>query len=289
MLIAATGLWIQNARSENYSSAASTLDAAGTRATSASYSSDGSLGGMTGVFSTSSVPSRTLKQGYVAQLFEVSTLSIGAAQSTLPETGTTQLQASLVLDDASTMSIAASALSWSIVSGPIDSISSSGLVLAGSTYADSSATVSGSFLGKTASAGLTVLEAIADNFGLYAGDALDDAWQVQYFGPSNVNARPGTDFDGDGFSNLSEFAAGTGPTSSSSFFTISARHLGGSAQITFSPRLTDRSYTVQYSTDLSTWQALTGHSISDSGSERTITDPSASAPQRLYRVLLTKP
>ncbi len=288
MLIAATGLWIQNARAENYSSAASTLDAAGTRTTSASYSSDGSLGGMTGV-STSAVPSRTLKQGYVAQLFEVSTLSIGAAQSTLPETDTTQLQASLVLDDASTMSIAASALSWSIVSGPIDSISSSGLVLAGSTYANSSATVSGSFLGKTASVGLTVLEGIADNFGLYAGDALDDAWQVQYFGPGNVNARPGTDFDGDGFSNLSEFAAGTAPTSSSSFFTISARHLGGSAQITFSPRLTDRSYTVQYSTDLSTWQALTGHSISDNGSERTITDPSASAPQRLYRVLLTKP
>jgi len=45
------------------------------------------------------------------------------------------------------------------------------------------------------------------------GDGLPDAWQVQYFGCVTCpQAAPGADPDGDGFTNLQEFEAGTDPT-----------------------------------------------------------------------------
>lgn len=45
------------------------------------------------------------------------------------------------------------------------------------------------------------------------GDGLPDAWQMQYFGCVTCpQAAPGADPDGDGFTNLQEFEAGTNPT-----------------------------------------------------------------------------
>ena len=46
-------------------------------------------------------------------------------------------------------------------------------------------------------------------------DGLNDAWEVQYFG--NLNQTPGTDFDIDGVSNLSEYQEGTNPNDKTSF------------------------------------------------------------------------
>jgi PKD repeat protein len=46
-------------------------------------------------------------------------------------------------------------------------------------------------------------------------------WQIQYFGSTNNPAAdPGADPDGDGFTNLQEFMAGTDPTNSASAFRI---------------------------------------------------------------------
>lgn len=47
------------------------------------------------------------------------------------------------------------------------------------------------------------------------GDGLPDAWEQQYF--SALTQTAGGDFDGDGFSNLIEYQAGTSPTSANSF------------------------------------------------------------------------
>jgi len=57
-----------------------------------------------------------------------------------------------------------------------------------------------------------------DDFGSYAGDGLDDAWQVSYFGSDNPNAAPGADPDGDFMSNRGEYIAGTIPTNATSHF-----------------------------------------------------------------------
>ena len=52
------------------------------------------------------------------------------------------------------------------------------------------------------------------------GDGLPDGWEMSYFG--NLGEAGTGDFDGDGQNNLAEFLAGTDPTNSASFFSISA-------------------------------------------------------------------
>jgi hypothetical protein len=47
------------------------------------------------------------------------------------------------------------------------------------------------------------------------GDGLPDSWEMQYFG--NLAQGPNDDPDGDGFTNLQEYQAGTNPTNANSF------------------------------------------------------------------------
>src|SRR3954462_2554218 len=88
--------------SANYSIPAESIDPAGTRTQSASYKSDSSAGGITGISSVAS-PAETAKQGYVAQLYEIVGLSITAPPSpNLNETASRQLVAAPLADDATT-------------------------------------------------------------------------------------------------------------------------------------------------------------------------------------------
>jgi len=50
------------------------------------------------------------------------------------------------------------------------------------------------------------------------GDNVSDAWETAYFG--NTSSNWNGDADGDGWSNLEEFLAGTNPTNSSSYFRV---------------------------------------------------------------------
>ena len=50
------------------------------------------------------------------------------------------------------------------------------------------------------------------------GDGLADAWEMAHFG--NLNQNGSGDFDGDGFSNLREYRAGTNPTDPNSRFEV---------------------------------------------------------------------
>ena len=50
------------------------------------------------------------------------------------------------------------------------------------------------------------------------GDNVSDAWETQFFG--NTSSNWNGDADGDGWSNLQEFLAGTNPTNSSSYFRV---------------------------------------------------------------------
>ena len=198
--------------SDNYSIATEAVDGGGNHATSANYSSDASAALITGLSTASSI--ETLKQGYIGQLYDLLTLSVTAPPSTsLNETASRQLVAAPMFDDETTFgNLDPSTVTWSIASGPIASISSSGLVTAGNVYQDTSAIVQGDVGNISGQLDLTVLNVGNDDFLTYGGDHINDAWQVQYFGlPPNSYAGPNGDFDGDTWINLLEYTFGTNP------------------------------------------------------------------------------
>jgi hypothetical protein len=279
--------------SASYSITAEAIDAGGSRTTSASYTSDASAGLVAGI-STVAAPPQTAKHGYIAQLFDITGFFINAATSTLDEAGTLQLGAWHLLDDATYLGIAPATVAWDVVAGPITGISADGLASAGLVYQDTPATVRGTFGGDENAIDITVLDSIADNFGLYAGDGIADDWQVQYFGLDNPLAAPALDPDGDGQTNAFEFTAGLIPTDPTSFFSLRIERVPGQPahrRVIFHPRLTDRSYTLEARASLisGSWQPLGGTSFLDAGDTRTITDPNAAVPSRFYRIFITKP
>lgn len=239
--------------SASYSMPAETVDAAGRRSASASYTNDGSAGGIAGL-STVTAPAETAKHGYIGQLYDVTGLTLTAPQLTLNEAATLQLSAWQSLDDLSLLSVPAASVSWSVQSGPLSSISAGGLATAGNVYQNTSAVARGAYAGNTGALDLTVLNAGSDDFGLYAGDGIIDLWQVQYFGENNPNAAPGADADRDGQDNLFEFRAGYVPTDPASLLTITSAGNDGTAQALELSRVQPGTrYLFQRSADLTTW------------------------------------
>ena len=280
--------------SASYTINTDTTDGGGRRATSAAYTNDGSAGGIVGI-SNVAVPAETAKHGYIAQLSEPAGLSITAASPTVNETATDQLGAWLALDDASFLAVPATGVVWSVLSGPLVSINVSGLATAGTVFQNTAAVAQGISNGFTGALSLTVLNVNIDNFGAYAGDTLDDAWQVQYFGlPPNANAGPLRDPDGDGQTNAFEFTAGLIPTDPNSRFTFTIAPVPGQPAekaLSFSPVVAGRSYTITAKSPLTApaWRAITPFAESQIGDMRTITDRDPSATLKFYRVEITKP
>jgi hypothetical protein len=279
--------------SANYTIATDTADGGGKRAASASYTNDASAGSIAGI-STVASPVETAKSGYVGQLYEVTGLTVTSASPTVNETATVQLNASQSLDDATFLAVSAASVAWSVQSGPLTGVNTSGVATAGTVYQNTAATAQGVYLGHTGAAGLTVVNTLPDNFGSYAGDGLDDAWQNQYFGLNNPNAAPLIDPDGDGQNNSFEFTAGLVPTNPLSRFLLRIEPVAGEParkRLVFSPRYNDRTYHVVTSTTLeaASWSALTGGIVSDNGTERSVTDTAATEPKKFYRVEITNP
>lgn len=279
----------------DYTIATDTLDAGGSRAahTGAGYMNDGSLGGIAGISSVAS-PAETLKAGYIGQLYDVTGFSIIAGGAVVNESSTLQLAGALALDDASLIVVPATDITWSVQSGPLDSIDANGLAAGGIVYQDSAAIARGEVAGDTAIFGLTVIDTIPDNFGSYAGDGLGDDWQVQYFGIDDPDAAPGIDADGDGQDNEFEFTAGLIPTDPLSRFLFRIEPVPGEAgkmNLVFSPVVAGRTYDVERSDSLAPtgWGALTGSTQSDEGNVRTITDHAGTEPRKFYRVEIENP
>ena len=130
--------------SSNYAVTTDVADAGGRRATSTSYSNDGSVGLVAGIATVAS-PAETGKSGYVAQLFEITGLTLTAASPNVNEGATDQLGAWQALDDATFLALPAASVAWSVVNGPLTGINSGGLATAGLVYQDSGATAQGMF------------------------------------------------------------------------------------------------------------------------------------------------
>jgi hypothetical protein len=283
--------------SASYSIPTDSADAAGTQVQSASYSIKGSAVGEFGASSTAVMTSAAYsgKGGYVGELYDIVALSLTAPPSnSVNEATTRQVNAAPLADDATTLAnLAAASVTWSTVAGPI-SINTSGLATAGTVYQDTAATVGGTAQGLSGQLALTVLNVTADDFGAYAGDGIDDSWQVQYFGqPPNPLAGPNADADGTGQTNLFKFVAGLNPLDGSRF-TLSISSVAGQPlqkQLVFKPVVSGRTYTPQFATTVKnpTWQTVSGFTQSDNGTTRTVTDPGASPAPRFYNILISKP
>lgn len=281
--------------STNYTVIADVADDGGVRATSAAYTNDGSAGAVTGL-SAAATPQEVMRDGYAGQLYDIIVLVLNSASSgsSVNETATLQLAAFEQLDDASFLAVDPSAVTWSVVGGPVTGISTVGLATTGTVYQDTDATVQGVFVGLTAQLSLTVLDTIPDNFGLYADDGIDDAWQVRYFGADNPQAASGVDADGTGQTNFFKFIAGLDPIDPSSRFDLRITPVPGQPgqiSLTFGPVVSGRTYTVTAKSDLgaATWGSINASAPSDNGTERTIIDLSITGTAKFYRVEITKP
>ena len=274
-----------------YTVATDIADAGGKRSISASYTNDGSAGGASGIATVAS-PSETAKNGYLGQLYEVTALQISASPTTVNEGATRQLAATQLLDDLTTIVVPVGSITWSVQNGPITGINTSGLVTAGTVYQNTLATAQGSFAGNSGTLGLTVVNVNIDDYGTYAGDGLDDAWQVQYFGqPPNAHAAPSYVSDGSGLTNLFKYTAGLVPNNAASTFSVLVQPVAGQPaqrNIVFNPSLTDRHYTVLSSSDIISWTTVSGPFLGNGGTQ-TVTDTGAGTTRKFYRVQISKP
>lgn len=283
--------WAGARSSANYSIPTDTLDDGGLRSASAAYRNDGSVGGIGGV---GTVSATTAKHSYIGQLYDVTGVVLTATPSPVNEEATTQLGLMAAVDDGTHVVPTPASVQWSVASGPIASITPGGLATAAAVYQNTTATVRGRYLGHSNSLDILVANILPDNFGAYAGDGLDDAWQVQYFGINNPDACPLCDPDLDLQNNRFEFIAGTIPTDFNSRFRFRIEAVPGittNQNLIFSPRFPSRTYVAEYRPDAGsgTFVPVPVTSTSDAGTQRTITDLQATNVHRFYRIGITYP
>ncbi len=80
-------------------------------------------------------------------------------------------------------------------------------------------------------------------------DGIPDGWELQHFG-GITNASAVADADGDGFSNLQEYIAGSNPTNGQSFFGVSSFELPAGGAVIRWNAVTGRVYGVHRATNL---------------------------------------
>lgn len=276
--------------SASYEVIADTIDAGGGSAGSASYQALGSFGSFGGV-SASASTTHIAKHGYAGQLYRVLGLTIGCSNTNVDEATTRQLIAQARLDDGTTMSLKGAHVLWRSLDGPV-SVARSGFVTAALVYRNTTAAVCGACDSQTNLLLLRIRNVGNDDCGVYADDGLRDDWQVSYFGENNPAAAPMADPDGDGQNNQFEFGAGINPLDPASRFTLSIASVPGQPaqkRILFSPCFPDRAYSVEYSLSGGSFTGLTDALTTDNGRERTVIDPHATDPMRLYRVVVRPP
>jgi hypothetical protein len=155
--------------------------------------------------------------------------------------------------DASRTDVLSSSVNWQVSSGP-GSINASGFYTASAVFENNPVQITGTLGSLSDSTAFTIIDVLPDNFGTYANDNLPDNWQVTHFGINSPNALPTADPDKDGQDNAFEFMTGVDPTLSSSRFTVSIQAAGGTINVRFTPRLTDRAYSLSFSNTLASWQ-----------------------------------
>lgn len=244
---------------------------------------DSAIGGLGG---SASMGTFLARHGVVGQLTDVASVGVSASATTVNEGATSQLSALANFTDGTVLPLAAASVAWSVSGGGLASVNAAGLATAAIVYQNTNGIARADYLGQFGTLTLSVLNVNNDDFGTYAGDGIDDAWQVQYFGIGNANAAPTADPDGDGQNNLFEYLAGTDPTSAASTFSLAIAR----KTISFTPVTSGRTYVVEFATNLTTknFTPLSGTPVDNAGT-RSFTDNNATDAARYYRVKITLP
>lgn len=103
---------------------------------------------------------------------------------------------------------------------------------------------------------LSILDSVLN--GDHDADGLLDSWEVANFGStSDSRAKPDLDPDGDGFTNLSEFQAGTSPISGSNRFAITDQNFPSATSFQIQwQAIMGKVYEIQTSPDLVNWTTV---------------------------------
>ncbi len=118
-------------------------------------------------------------------------------------------------------------------------------------------------------------------------DGIPDAYEIATFGSLSQTAEG--DFDGDGFSNLAEYLAGTNPANATSTFHATGATAGATAFSFNFPSVPGKTYTVQFKNSLNdaAWTVLNASLPANAtGSTTQVTDNFGSNTRRFYRVIL---
>ena len=261
---------------------------AGGRQTVGSVVVNSAIGGIGGV---ASVGTFVARHGFAGQLTDVQSIAVSASPASVNEGATRQLAATATFTDSTVLPLASTTPTWSVSGGGLASVSATGLASAATVYQHTNGVARADYLGLFGTLTLAVLNVNTDDFGTYAGDTIDDAWQVTHFGLASASAAATADPDGDGQNNLFEYLAGTTPTSGTSVFTLAISASSASQRtVSFSPVTAGRSYTVEYATSLSplNFTTLSGTPV-DAAGTRSLTDPSTANAARYYRVRISLP
>ena len=119
------------------------------------------------------------------------------------------------------------------------------------------------------------------------GDGLPDAWETANGLNAAAAADALLDSDGDGQSNLAEYRSGTSPTNAASLLKLeSLAHASGEATVRFNAA-SNQTYTVEWCAQPGgvAWSKLADVVARPNNRTETVTDGSASAAARFYRVI----
>lgn len=235
------------------------------------------------------------KGNFTGQLYDPVSLDVTGTPSSVNETAATQLSASAVMDDATTLALDPNDIAWSVMAGPFSGVTAGGLATSTNIYQNEIGQLRGIWQTLQDIENISVLNVGDDDFGSYAGDGLDDAWQVNFFGLDNPDAGPGEDPDGDQQDNQLENLAGVDPTDASSSFDVRIELVTGQPthrRVVFTPFFIDRTYRMLWSPDLATAFAILGGTTSENtgdGGTGKITDINAVEVRKFYQIEISRP
>lgn len=275
------------ASSASYDVEHEVCDAGGGISTAGPYQQQASTGGLPG--GAAGYSAVVAMEGFAAQLWRARELRIDVPKS-VPEASVFKLGCSLELDDRSLLRLYPAKMQWSVNSGPVVAISASGQVTTGRVYQATPAVFRGQLGTLSATRSVSIVDVFKDDFGLYAGDGIDDTWQVAHFGLNNPDAAADADPSKTGQDNLFKFTAGLDPKDPQSRFIVNVVN-GPQPKwilLRMEPCFEDRNYAVEVSEDMVQWQPSGIEVQRDEGNSGAHLDSTTIRRKKFYRVVITR-
>jgi hypothetical protein len=228
----------------------------------------------------------------IGQLYDVSQVVVSALPATIDEGGTRELSATATMGDGSTLTNPAST-TWGFIPPAVTGINAfSRIATAGAVFEDTATVIEADILGVSGGLEVTVLNIDSDNYPGYAGDGIDDDWQVANFSlPPNLLAAPGANPDGDADDNLTEFLAGFDPNDPASFLQLAVLSVSGSTvELKLNKAIPGRVYRLMETDDLNLpFTELENFTVSGEELSKILEDNDAPAGANFYRLEIEKP